>query len=112
MSNTDSEFWRQSLGQAQQSFADNWTTAMQSVLGALPEQFRPGAGNAPAPLPQIAFSPSKLQELQQQYLRDAAELWNNAGAGNAALTTPNWGATKGVKIWDWSMIRSVLLAFG
>ena len=92
MSNTDSEFWRQSLGQAQQSFADNWTTAMQSVLGALPEQFRPGAGYAPAALPQIAFSPSKLQELQQQYLRDAAELWNNTLSGKAAIKDKRFSA--------------------
>ena len=92
MSNTDSEFWRQSLGQAQQSFADNWTTAMQSVLGALPEQFRPGAGNAPAALPQIAFSPSKLQELQQQYLRDAAELWNNTLSGKAVIKDKRFSA--------------------
>ena len=97
VSNTDPEFWRQSLGHAQQSFADHWTTAMQSVLGALPEQFRPGAGNATAALPQIAFSPSKLQELQQQYLRDASELWNNTGAGNAALKDKRFSAESWTK---------------
>ncbi len=84
MSTTDPEFWRQSMGQAQQSFADNWTTAMQSVLSALPEQFRPASGTMPAALPHMAIAPARLQELQQQYLQDAAQLWSDAFAGKAA----------------------------
>ena len=32
-------------------------------------------------LPQIAFSPTKLQELQQQYVQDIAALWSQTGTG-------------------------------
>ncbi|MEO6623940.1 MAG: class I poly(R)-hydroxyalkanoic acid synthase [Burkholderiaceae bacterium] len=96
MGHTDAEFWRQSIGQAQQTFADNWTTAMQSVLGALPAQFRPGASNTPAQLPQIAIPPAKLQELQQQYLRDAAQLWSDALSGKAILDDKRFSA----KAWS------------
>ena len=69
MNQNPPEFWLQSAEQLQQSFASNWTTAMQSVLGALPEQFRPAAGAMPGEMPRLVFAPAKLQELQQQYLQ-------------------------------------------
>ena len=43
-------------------------------------------------MPQIAMSPVKMQELQQQYLRDAAELWNNTLSGKAALGDKRFSA--------------------
>ena len=43
-------------------------------------------------MPQIAMSPVKMQELQQQYLRDAAELWNNTLSGTAALGDKRFSA--------------------
>ncbi len=78
------EFWRQSAEQLQNTFASNWSSAMQSLQGIVPVQMPAGFAAPPAQMPQmpqIAFSPVKLQELQQQYLREATELWNQSLAG-------------------------------
>ena len=81
MTNESPDFWAQSVRQFQQSLADNWTqavTALQNIdLGSA------GVGNAPklSTLPAINFEPEKLQELQQQYLRDAAGLWTQGVHG-------------------------------
>ena len=83
MNQNNPEFWRQSAEQLQQTFASNWTTAMQSLQGMVPPQAQGGFAGMPAPLPQIAFSPAKLQEIQQQYLHEMTELWNQTLAGKA-----------------------------
>ncbi|MDO8448219.1 MAG: class I poly(R)-hydroxyalkanoic acid synthase [Rhodoferax sp.] len=69
------EFWPQSAQQFQQTLSEGWIKAFQSFQNM-------DLGSAGAPLaaptskpPQIRFSPEKLQELQQQYLKDAAGLW-------------------------------------
>ena len=36
-------------------------------------------------LPQIAFSPAKLQEIQQQYLQEMTELWNQSASGKSLI---------------------------
>ncbi|MDO5290277.1 MAG: class I poly(R)-hydroxyalkanoic acid synthase [Pseudomonadota bacterium] len=47
-----------------------------NTSGALP----PGMA-----LPQLSFAPDKLAALQQEYVREAAELWNQSLLGNPAL---------------------------
>ncbi len=85
MNTTQPEFWSQTAQQMQQAFTDNWTTAMQALQTA--------AGNAPyagttgdgSTLPKFTLQPEKLQDLQQQYLREAAELWTQALQGKSAV---------------------------
>ena len=60
MNQNNPEFWRQSAEQLQQTFASNWTTAMQSLQGMVPPQAQGGFAGMPAPLPQIAFSPRQV----------------------------------------------------
>ncbi len=65
--------WAKGAQQFQQLFGDSWSKALQSFqgldLGAV-------AGGAQAP--KLAFSPDKLQQLQQQYLKESTELWNQS----------------------------------
>lgn len=63
--NSDANWADQAL-QFQQDFSRQWTQAMQSLQQA-------GAGGGSAPL---QFSQPKLQQLQQAYVREAAQLWN------------------------------------
>jgi polyhydroxyalkanoate synthase len=67
--------WAAATQKFQQSLTESWGKAMQSFeqLG-LPGS---GNGNGNAALPALRFSPDKLQELQQAYLKEAAELWNH-----------------------------------
>ncbi len=81
MNQNTPEFWRQSAEQLQQAFTENWTRTMQSMQGLVPQPAHDGP--MATKLPKIAFSPAKLQELQQQYLREAAELWNQSLEGSA-----------------------------
>ena len=81
MSNDTPEFWAQAGQQFQQSLTEGWGKAIQSLqnldLGALGAQ----APQAPAAQAPVKFSPDKLQELQQQYLQDAAKLWTEGMQG-------------------------------
>jgi polyhydroxyalkanoate synthase len=81
MSNDTPEFWAQAGQQFQQSLTEGWGKAIQSLqnldLGALGVN-APQAPPAQAP---VKFSPEKLQELQQQYLQDAAKLWTEGMQG-------------------------------
>lgn len=61
----------------------SWSQAaqqFQSLMGEmLGKAMQPGAlpgAHASTSVPSLSFVPEKLQELQQQYLRDAAELWS------------------------------------
>ena len=56
-----------------QTFADSWAKALQTFqsMGA------PGlSANAAPQLPAIHFEPEKLLKLQQDYVKEATELWN------------------------------------
>jgi len=91
------DIWSQSAEHLQKAFADNWTTAMQALQGMAPTALPAGAAPSPAALPEIRFSPEKLQELQQQYLRDASELWSKAlegklSAGDKRFAAPAWSS--------------------
>lgn len=70
--------WGQSTQQFQHMLSEGWGKALQAFqqLG-LPSL--PTAGAAPAP--QISFDAEKLQALQQQYVKEATELWNASLSG-------------------------------
>ncbi len=63
--------WAHSAEHFQTALSDSWAKALSSF-----QNLTPGAGAAPAmpTPPQLHFAPEKLQEVQQQYLKDAAEL--------------------------------------
>lgn len=75
MTQPSPEFWAQSVQQFQQSLTEGWSQMLQSM------QKTDSAGGAAAQAaavgaaPVFKFAPEKLQELQQQYLKDAAGLW-------------------------------------
>ena len=80
------ENWLQSAEQLKQTIANNWTTVTQSLQALVPPPMRmDGMSVAPTQMPQISFAPAKLQELQQQYLREAGELWMQAMSGKAEV---------------------------
>ena len=76
--NSDS-IWGQAGQQFQQMLGQSWAQALQSFqkmdLGSAP------AGQTPA----LHFAPAKLQELQQQYVKEAAELWTQGMQGKPAI---------------------------
>ena len=85
MNRNTPESWLESAEQLQQSLTAHWTTAMQSLQSLVP----PGLmqdGLAATQAQQIAFSPARLQELQQQYLQEASALWTQTLAGKPAAT--------------------------
>ena len=89
------DFWTDAAQQFQNSMTESWTKALQSIqtldLGAVGAGL-PGAGQK---LPDIQFSPEKLQELQQQYLNDAFGLFSQGFAAPAAddkrFSNAAWG---------------------
>ena len=98
MTQDSPEFWAQSAQQFQQSLHEGWAKAFQSF-----QNMDLGAAAAPLSAPaaqaaQIKFSPEKLQQLQQQYLQEAAGLWTQGLQGAPAQTedkrfaAPAWGA--------------------
>ena len=75
MTQDSPEFWAQSAQQFQQSLSEGWSKAFQSFQNMdLGKANVDGATPAAQP-PAIHFSQERLQELQQQYLKDAAGLW-------------------------------------
>jgi len=108
MTQNNSDFWRQSAEQIQQNMSSNWAGAMQALQNLMPP-VQAGMPKVPdGEAPSLKFSPTKLQQLQQQYLQEAGELWsqsvasksqaqdkrfaNEAWSGNpmAALTAANY----------------------
>ena len=75
MSTSSPEFWTQMSEGFQQNLTKSWGQAMQHFqtmdLGGL----KPAADAA---VPELKFSPEKLQALQGQYFKDASELWNQS----------------------------------
>ncbi|MES2940375.1 MAG: class I poly(R)-hydroxyalkanoic acid synthase [Pseudomonadota bacterium] len=68
--------WAGAAQQFQQDLAQNWTKALQSFqLAAQPAGMHTGG------IPQISFSPDKLGALQQAFVKEAAELWNQGLQG-------------------------------
>ena len=69
--------WASAAQQFQQTATDQWAMALKSLEGM-------GMSQMPAmpAIPQLSFTPAKLQELQQAYMRDAMELWNQGLTAN------------------------------
>ena len=70
--------WGQSAQQFQHMLSEGWGKALQAFqqlgIPSLPTA-------AAAPMPQISFDAEKLQALQQQYVKDATDLWNASLSG-------------------------------
>ena len=69
--------WAQAAQQFQQTLGDGWTRAWAQAIKPI-QGLDLGTTASPAALPKISFSPTKLQELQQQYLQESAALWNQS----------------------------------
>jgi len=89
------EFWTQTADQFQQAMADSWAKALQSFQGmdlGSAGAGLPGMGETP---PAITFAPEKLQELQQQYLKEAMGLFSSGlqvpdTSGDRRFSNPAW----------------------
>ena len=66
----------QPFEQFQQHLGASWQKALQSFQAV-------DLGTAQAAMPNLSFSPEKLQALQQAYLKEASELWNQCLQGAA-----------------------------
>jgi polyhydroxyalkanoate synthase len=66
--------WQQSAQQFQQIMGEMLGSAMRS--GTSPFANMPAMPSGAATAPALKFSPEKLKELQQQYMSEAAALWN------------------------------------
>ncbi|OGB60161.1 MAG: class I poly(R)-hydroxyalkanoic acid synthase [Burkholderiales bacterium RIFOXYD12_FULL_59_19] len=97
MNDNAQELWLQSAQNLQQSLAESLGKTFESFrnmdLGvASPKLMAPTAK-----APKIKFSAEKLQQLQQQFLADAAELWSNSAQGkhqfaDRRFADPAWAA--------------------
>ena len=63
--------WAAQARQFQQDLGKQWSQALSTAL-------QPPAGSA---LPSLTFAPDKLMALQQAYVREAAEIWNQGLTG-------------------------------
>ena len=70
--------WDQSAQQFQQIFGQSWAQALQAFQGM-------DLGAALPAAPQLKFSQSKLQALQQQYIQEAQALWTQGLQGAAEI---------------------------
>jgi polyhydroxyalkanoate synthase len=68
--------WVRAAQQMQQGLADSWSKALQSFHLA---------GTQDASPPQLSFAPDKLAALQQAYLKEATELWNQGLKANPVV---------------------------
>jgi polyhydroxyalkanoate synthase len=83
MEHDSPELWAQSAQQFQKVLSESWANAFQSF-----QNMDLGAAGIPAAKPVaeppvIRFAPEKLQQLQQQYLQEAAGLWEQSLHGTA-----------------------------
>ncbi len=74
MQQDPSQSWAQAAQQFQHSFGDTWEKALRSFQGVdMAQGLKLPQGGA---LPNIEFEAGQLEALQQQYLKDATDLWN------------------------------------
>ena len=75
MNNDAQELWKQSARMFQQTMSDHWGRAFESFqnmdLGAAGAKLMAG----PIKPPKITFTPKKLRQMQQDYLKEATALW-------------------------------------
>lgn len=85
MNENAQELWLQTAQKMQQSMTESWSKAFESLqnmdMGAVSAKMMTPAAQPP----KVTISPEKLQEMQQQYLKDAAELWTNCLQGQTKL---------------------------
>jgi polyhydroxyalkanoate synthase subunit PhaC len=74
--------WTQAAQQFQQTFGQSWTKALESFQ----HMDLATAGTPLSAMAPLSFSQPKLQALQQQYLQDAAQLWNQGLQSHAPNT--------------------------
>lgn len=83
MTQDNSGMWSQSAEQLQQQMVSGWAGALQALQSLMPPM-QAGLPSLPdLPAPALHFAPEKLQQLQQQYVQEATELWSDALAGKA-----------------------------
>lgn len=68
--------WNEAAEQFKKSFGDSWTRALSA--------FQSLDGSEPG-LQGMRFSPAKLEEIQQHYLQEATQLWNQGLQANPTL---------------------------
>ena len=92
MAENSQEFWAQSAQQLQQTLGEGWSKAFEAFQNM--DLGKAGAALSPptTPPPQITFSPEKLQELQQQYLKDATGLYTQNGQATAQSSDRRFSA--------------------
>ncbi|MBI5274821.1 MAG: class I poly(R)-hydroxyalkanoic acid synthase [Burkholderiales bacterium] len=78
--------WAAAGQQFQQSLAENWTRALQSFQ-LMPQQPSMGMGAG-----QLTFAPEKLAALQQSYLREATQIWNEGLKANPVTSDRRFSA--------------------
>ena len=87
MNHDSPEFWAQAGQQFQQALGESWGKAIQSLqnldLGAMGAGALTVTGSPVPQTPSVSFSPEKLQELQQQYVQEAANLWTEGLKGTS-----------------------------
>ncbi len=88
--------------QSAQNMQQNMTESLAKAFESFQNMDLGGAGSklmAPTQKPpKITFSPEKMQELQQQFAKDATELWGNAlkntsNVSDRRFTDPAWSAS-------------------
>ena len=97
MNQQNPDTWAQTAQQFQKTMGENWREAMQSFQSLGQGGSAAGPSAPGAALPQVSFSQDKLQELQQQYLKDASSLWTQGLqgepiAGDKRFSTEAWSA--------------------
>ena len=74
--------WTQAASQFQQNLGEGWKKALESFQS----MSSGSSGQAAGMLPALGFSADKLMALQQAYLREATELWNQGLNANPGAT--------------------------
>jgi polyhydroxyalkanoate synthase len=97
MNNDAQQQWQQTAQQFQQTVTDTWTKAFESFKNMDLGQAGAALIAPTAKPPKIQFSAEKMQALQQQYLKEATELWTNSVKGAPVLkdrrfSDPAWAA--------------------
>ena len=80
------ELWLQSAKNFQTSMAETMTKAFESFQNMDLGEAGAKLVNPVAKHPKIKFSPEKLQSLQHQYMKEAADLWADSIQGNLTVT--------------------------
>ena len=75
--------WNANAQQLQQFFAEQWQKALTAFPASTPDD---------ALQPSVQFDPAKLQSLQQDYVRESAQLWANGLHASPALNDKRFGS--------------------